>query len=296
MSKPLLLVTGGTGQVGTALASVNRNRFDLFLPGRDQLDLLDSGTIEAFLADRHWDGIINCAAYTAVDRAESERELAFAINAVAPGVVARFAAARDIPLIHISTDYVFDGEKPVPYVEEDPVAPLGVYGASKEAGERAVREAGGRHIILRTAWVVSPWGQNFIRTMLRLAEAREEIGVVADQVGCPTSALDIAETVLCLTEKVLEDGQTGTYHFVNDGEASWHAFAVEIFRLAASRGRKTPVVNTIGTADYPTPAKRPANSRLSTARLQADFGIAPRPWRVAIAEIMDSLLHDQPRP
>ena len=291
MSKPAILITGGTGQVGTGLMLANRGRFEVVAPARAELDLLDAASIERNIASRDWAAIVNCAAYTAVDKAESEPELAFAINAEAPGIIARAAAARAIPLLHVSTDYVFDGSKAKPYAEDDPVAPLGVYGASKEAGERAVRDEGGRSIILRTAWVVSPWGHNFIKTMLRLGAEREELGVVADQIGCPTSAIDIAETLLTLTERMLDRQESpGTYHFVNSGQASWHDLASAVFAYAGARGMKTARVKAITTADYPTPAKRPANSRLSTAKLEQTFGMTPRPWQVAVEEILASLI------
>lgn len=285
-------MSGGTGQVGTGLMLANRGRFEIVAPTRADFDLLDAASIERNIAARDWAAIINCAAYTAVDKAESEPQAAFAINAEAPGIMARAAAARAIPLLHVSTDYVFDGSKPDAYFEEDPVAPLGVYGASKEAGERAVRDAGGRSIILRTAWVVSPWGHNFVKTMLRLGGERDELGVVADQVGCPTSAIDIAETLLILAERLLGDRREpcGTYHFVNSGQASWYDLASAVFAYAGARGMKIPRVNAIATADYPTPARRPANSRLSTAKLERTFGMKPRPWQEAVEEILVSLI------
>jgi dTDP-4-dehydrorhamnose reductase len=285
-------MSGGTGQVGTGLMLANRGRFEIVAPTRADFDLLDAASIERNIAARDWAAIINCAAYTAVDKAESEPQAAFAINAEAPGIMARAAAARAIPLLHVSTDYVFDGSKPDAYSEEDPVAPLGVYGASKEAGERAVRDAGGRSIILRTAWVVSPWGHNFVKTMLRLGGERDELGVVADQVGCPTSAIDIAETLLILAERLLGDRREpcGTYHFVNSGQASWYDLASAVFAYAGARGMKIPRVNAIATADYPTPARRPANSRLSTAKLERTFGMKPRPWQEAVEEILVSLI------
>lgn len=294
MTGRAILVTGGTGQVGTGLVHANRGRFELVTPGRGDFDLADRSSIEAQIASRDWAAIINCAAYTGVDKAESDQKAAFAANAEAPGIIASLSAARSIPLLHVSTDYVFDGSKTAPYVEEDPVAPLGIYGESKEAGERAVRGAGGRHIILRTAWVVSPWGHNFVKTMLRLGKERERLGVVADQIGCPTSAADIAETLLVLTENLIGGAaiQGGTYHFVNAGEASWHGLAGHVFDRAARHGSPVPIVDAIATADYPTPAKRPANSRLSTAKIENDFGIAPRPWTVAVDEILEQLLRD----
>jgi dTDP-4-dehydrorhamnose reductase len=294
VTKPAILVTGGTGQVGTGIAQSNRGRFEIVAASRAELDLSDAVSIERAIASRDWSAIISAGAYTAVDKAESDQAAAFAINADAPGVIARAAAGRDIPLIHVSTDYVFDGSKNAPYSEEDQVAPLGVYGASKEAGEQAVRAAGGRHIILRTAWVVSPWGGNFVKTMLRLGGEREKLGVVADQIGCPTSAADIAETLLSLTERLLADRSepTGTYHFVNAGQASWHDLATHIFSRAAKQGQVVPKVDAITTADYPTPAKRPANSRLSTDKLTGAFGISPRPWQDAVDDILETLLKD----
>jgi dTDP-4-dehydrorhamnose reductase len=291
VNRTAILVTGGTGQVGIGIKQANRGRFDIVAPGRHTLDLANPATIKEQIASRDWAAIVNCAAYTAVDKAESDEAAAFAINADAPGIIARAAAARSIPLLHVSTDYVFDGSKTGPYVEEDPVAPLGVYGASKEAGERAVRAAGGRHIILRTAWVVSPWGNNFIKTMLRLGAERERLGVVDDQIGCPTSAKDIAEKLLTLAEKLSQDPTHpgGTYHFVNDGETSWYALAAHIFDRKSQIGAKVPVVDAIASVDYPTPAKRPANSRLSTAKIQNDFCVFPRAWEIAVDEIIDEL-------
>ncbi|ODU22395.1 MAG: dTDP-4-dehydrorhamnose reductase [Sphingomonas sp. SCN 67-18] len=293
MSAGPFLVTGGTGQVGTGIARVAARRgIAIATPGRDALDLGDPASIDAAVKGGDWAAIINCAAYTAVDRAETERERAFAVNAEAPGHLARAAAARGIPIIHVSTDYVFDGGKDGFYDEADPVAPLGVYGASKEAGERAVRAANPRHIILRTAWVVSPWGQNFIRTMLRLGAERERIGVVADQIGCPSSAEDIADALLTIATTA--DPAWGTYHFVNAGQASWHDVAGAVFDRARAAGRKVPdSLDAIPTSAYPTPAKRPANSRLATAKIASAFAIAPRPWRDAIDAILTELLTEE---
>lgn len=295
MSKPSLLLTGGSGQVGTGIKRSNRDRFDIIAPGRDEVDLCDPASITDYISSRDWAAILNCAAYTAVDKAEADEMTAFKVNAIAPGIIAQAAAERAIPVLHVSTDYVFNGGKRAPYVEDDPVAPLGVYGASKEAGERAVRGAGGRHIILRTAWVVSPWSNNFVKTMLRLAAEREELGVVRDQIGCPTSAVDIAETLLFLTEHLLATpiAPTGTYHFVNAGRASWYDLATHVFLRAAEHGLKVPKVNAITTAEYPTPATRPANSLLSTDKLAIDYAISPRPWQNAIDEILATLLGDQ---
>lgn len=286
-----ILVTGGSGQVGTAIVRENGGRFDIVAPSRAELDLGDPRAIEAMIAARDWAAVINCAAYTAVDRAESERDAAFAINAEAPGLIARAAAARSIPLLHVSTDYVFDGSKAEPYREDDPVHPLGVYGASKEAGEQVVRAGNPRHIILRTAWVVSPWGANFVKTMLRLGAERSELRVVADQIGCPTGATDIARALLTMTERLIAepDAPVGTYHFVNAGEASWHRLAEAIFAQVAAGGGAVPTVLSIPTSEYPTPAKRPMNSRLATDKIARDYGIVAQDWRAMVEEVVAEL-------
>lgn len=278
-----ILVTGGTGQVGTAIAARAAERgIEVVLPGRAALDLADPQALARAVAGRDWGLVINCAAYTAVDKAESDADAAHAVNAGAPAALARATAAAGIRLIHVSTDYVFDGSKPGWYDEDDPVAPLGVYGATKEAGEAAVRAANPDHVILRTAWVVSPFGHNFVKTMLRLGAERDTLRVVADQIGCPTSAIDIADALLSIAAG---GGPAGTYHFVNGGEASWHALAAFVIARAGLATRVEPIT----TADYPTPARRPANSRLATARIARDHGLSPRPWQEAVGEIVDRL-------
>lgn len=281
--KPIL-VTGGTGQVGTALQRLGpRFGVEIVAPGRDVLDLASLPSIEAMLRSRAWGAVINCAAYTAVDKAESEPDQAFAVNAVAPEMLALETFAQGVRLLHVSTDYVFDGSKAEPYVEDDPVAPLGVYGTSKEAGERGVRAGNPDHIILRTAWVVSPWGNNFVKTMLRIGAERKQLRVVDDQLGCPTSAIDIAETLLTIAAR---PDVRGTYHFVNAGEATW----CELARFVFGRAGMDVEVEAITSDQYPTPAKRPANSRLSTGKLQQTFGIRPRPWQDAVGEVVDALI------
>jgi dTDP-4-dehydrorhamnose reductase len=287
-----ILLTGGGGQVGTEMQRLAPADWRIAAPGRDQLDMSDPASIVATVAQRPWSAIINTAAYTAVDKAESDAVAAWRVNALGPAALAEAAARAAIPLIHLSTDYVFDGRKDGVYLESDPVGPMSVYGASKEGGEQAVRTTHPRHVILRTAWVVSPHGGNFIKTMLRLARERPAVRVVDDQHGCPTSAGDIALAVIVIANRLMQDADapTGTYHFVNDGEASWCAFAKSIFAAAALQGWPSPMVEAITTAEYPTPARRPANSRLSTSRLRADFGITPRPWRVATEEIVATLV------
>lgn len=283
--KPIL-VTGGTGQVGTALRRLGPYfGVEVVAPARAELDLAGSCAIDRILGDREWSAVINCAAYTGVDKAESEPDLAQAVNAVAPEIIGKATAARGLRLLHVSTDYVFDGSKDGFYLEDDPVAPLGAYGTSKEAGEVAIRLSNPDHVILRTAWVVSPWGHNFVKTMLRVGPERGRLRVVDDQRGCPTSAHDIAEALLTIATR---QGAAGTYHFVNAGEASW----CDLARFVFDRAGLDVEVEAITTADYPTPARRPANSRLSTARLQRTFGIVPRPWQEAVGEVIDALVKE----
>jgi dTDP-4-dehydrorhamnose reductase len=280
-----ILVTGGSGQIGSALRKHGALQgLDLVAPDRRQMDLSIEASISEIIAKERWSAVINCAAYTAVDKAESEPELAYAINSMAPFVLARETARSGIPLIHVSTDYVFDGTKSAPYHEDDPVRPLGVYGRTKEAGETAVRATNPRHAIIRTAWVVSAGGGNFLDTMLRLGAERSELNVVDDQRGCPTGADDIAAALLAVLGQL--DDRGGTWHFVNTGEASWFELAQHIFSETARRGLPIPEVHPIPTAQYPAPAKRPANSRLATAAIARDFSIKPRSWPEAINAIL----------
>lgn len=288
-----ILLTGGTGQVGIALRHLRwPEAVRLHAPPREELDLADPASVRRAIAMRPWSAVISSGAYTAVDRAESEVGAAWAANALAPAILAAGAAEAGIPIVHVSTDYVFAGDKDGAYREDDPVGPVGVYGASKEGGEQAVRTANARHAIVRTAWVVSPHRANFLRTMLRLAAERDEVRVVADQVGCPTFAADLAAALQHLALRLAGDpaAPTGTYHFVNAGEASWAAFARAIFAASARRGGPSARVVPITTAEYPTPARRPRNSRLATELIRRDFGIEPRPWTGALDEAVAALL------
>jgi dTDP-4-dehydrorhamnose reductase len=290
-----LLVLGAGGQVGLELCRlVWPAGYQLAAFGRGGVDITEHDAVVAAVARERPDVVINAAAYTAVDRAESEPDAAWASNCTGPANLA--AACRDagILLIHLSTDYVFDGSKTGPYREDDPVKPLGVYGKSKEAGDRAVREALAEHVILRTAWVYSAHGHNFVRTMLRLRAERPVLRVVADQIGSPTSAVDIAAAVGAVVQR-LDAGNSsrGTYHFAGGGAVTWHGFAEAIFELAtqwnAAERRPPPRIEAITTADYPTPARRPANSVLDCSRIGEAFGIVPRPWRQALAEVIGEL-------
>ena len=288
-----ILVTGGRGQIGLELArQAWPADVTIHYPTRDTCDIGSQASLFTYLRSYSFDAIINCAAYTAVDRAEEEREAAFLINGEAPG----WLADTGIPLIHLSTDYVFDGTKDDYYTEDDPVAPLGVYGASKQEGERAVRAGQSRSVILRTAWVISAHRANFLKTMLRVGATNPKLRVVDDQHGCPTSAADIAAALRTIVLRLIEDpaAPTGTYHFVNSGEATWCELARQIFALSAAAGGPNTEVEAITTAEYPTPAKRPANSRLSTSKIAADYGIHPRDWRAAVRDIIDELVGPMP--
>lgn len=294
MASLRLLVTGAGGQVGTEMTRrAPRHGLTALGLARADLDIADSDAVLRAVDGAGADVVVNCAAYTAVDTAESEPEQAAAINRDAPGHLARACAAAGIPLLHISTDYVFDGTKSGAWTEADPVAPLGVYGRTKEEGERAVREATDAHVILRTSWVFAGHGGNFVRTMLRVGAERDELRVVADQHGAPTYAGDIAEALIAIARRAVEpDAPFGTYHYTARGATTWHGLAEEIFRRVEPRWGRHPTVHAIPTSDYPTPAKRPANSVLDCARVDAGFAPPRRDWREGLADALSELLED----
>lgn len=290
-----LIVTGTQGQV--ALSLIERGRVagvDIEAIGRPELDLADPDSIAHCFADARADVVVNAAAYTAVDKAEAEEELATRVNGAGAGLVAEAAQRIGAPLIHISTDYVFDGSLDRPYREDDPVGPIGAYGRSKLAGEVAVAAAQPDHVILRTAWVYSPFGANFVKTMLRLGETRPQINVVADQRGGPTSALDIADAVIAVARRRLErpadTSLNGIFHLSGTGEASWAEFARAIFDEAEKYGRPHVEVVPIATSQYPTPARRPANSRLDLTRLRDIHEIETPLWRSSLNACVARLL------
>lgn len=291
-----IVVTGSKGQVVTALRAraAAIPGVSLVAIGRPELDLADAGGVFDAIRAQSPDMVVNAAAYTAVDQAESEPELAMAVNGVGAGAVAAAARAAGVPIVQISTDYVFDGSKAAPYLESDPVAPVNLYGRSKLAGEEAVVKANPDHVILRTAWVYAARGKNFLRTMLRLAESRDEISVVADQYGCPSYAPDIANVVLGICQRLQREPDTaalrGIFNVAGTGETSWAGFAEAIFEVAAERGLPHVRVKPIGTADYPTPARRPANSRLSGDKLQQVYGLAMPGWRDALGRCIDEIV------
>ena len=291
-----ILITGGDGQLGTSLMRLATvDGYDLVAPGLDVLDFTRPETVDAVLASRPWTAVINGAAHTAVDRAESEPALAWTINAAAPARIAWHCARAGIPMVQVSTDYVYPGDKDGIYLETDAIGPLSVYGASKAAGELAVAAAVQRHVIARTSWVVSPYGANFVKTMLRLGVERSELRVVDDQWGAPTSAPDLAEALMILTRRLIEDSDApvGAVHVANRGETTWRRVAEAVFARAATHGRAAPAVVPIPTSDYPTPARRPLNSRLSTARLEQAYGIVLPDWRDAVDRIVDQLLQTE---
>lgn len=292
MAGQTILVTGGTGQIGQELQRQPWPEGTILLaPLRSELDLEQQDSIAAWFAGRQVDCIINTAAYTAVDLAEDNVGAAFSANAEVPARLADEARARGIPLIHVSTDYVFDGGLSRPYREDDPANPLGVYGASKLAGELAVRAGAPRHVILRTAWVVSAHRSNFLKTMLRLSADRGELRVVADQTGSPTGAGDIAGALRTIALAHLADGAApcGTYHFVNAGTTTWHGLAEAVIAANARHGGPQVKVMPIATAEFPSRARRPGNSQLDPAKIGDDFGITPRPWLEAVTEIVSQL-------
>ena len=276
-----ILVVGASGQVARSLAErAAATGVNLQTTGRPRIDLTDRESVETALTAARADLIINAAAYTAVDQAETDEGAARALNAVGPGVLAAAAARTGAPIIHLSTDYVFDGSKDAPYVEEDATAPLGAYGRTKLEGEAAVAAANRRCLIIRTAWVYSPFGKNFVKTMLRVAQERETLNVVADQLGAPTYAIDIADALLALAPALTgADAAYGVYHMTGGGEATWADFAEEIFRTSRVLGGPSATVNRITTEEYPTPAARPANSRLDCSKLERDYGCALPDWR-----------------
>lgn len=280
-----VLVFGETGQVSQEL---QRRAADVTLDvrGREVADFTDPAACVALVEATDADAVINAVAYTAVDKAEDHEDLALQVNGTTPGAIARAAAARGVPLVHISTDYVFDGAGESPFATDHPTAPLGAYGRTKLAGEEAVRAAGGVHAILRTSWVVSAHGNNFVKTMLRLGESRDRLTIVADQIGGPTCAADIADACLSVARQLIEDpSKSGSYHLSGGPDVSWADFAREIFDQS---GLTVDVVD-IPSSDYPTPAARPLNSRMDNSTTEATFGISRPDWRAGLRDILAAL-------
>ena len=286
-----LLVTGRDGQVARALAELSGKTLDVIAVGRPELDLERSESIAPAVAAVRPDVVVNAAAYTAVDKAESERNRAFAVNETGAGAVAAAAAGLGVPVIQISTDYVFDGSKVTPYVETDATGPLSAYGASKLAGEQAVAAAHSRHVILRTSWVYSSSGANFLLSMLRLARERPQIRVVDDQHGSPTHAADVAEGAIAVAWALARGSDAyGVFHMTAGGETTWYGFAKAIFAASASLGGPSAAVTPITTVEYPTPAARPKNSRLDCTRIATAYGIRLPNWADRVEDTVAAVL------
>lgn len=289
-----VLVSGRSGQVASSLFEAEKPEgIEIIALGRPDLDVTDKASIEAVFDRIKPDLVVNAAAYTAVDSAETDEENAELLNATGAAYLASVAADYDTPILHLSTDYVFDGTKPTPYVETDAVAPLGVYGRSKLLGERMVAEANPQHVILRTAWVYSIFGNNFLKTMLRVAGTRDELGVVFDQIGNPTSAHDIAAGLIEIANQYRKSDRglsSGTYHMTALGDSSWAEFAEEIFAASAEFQGPTATVKRITSEEWPTPVVRPANSRLDCSKLKRDFGVALPEWRQSMRQCVKRLL------
>ena len=283
-----ILITGQHGQVSRELQQWLQGLGELVVLGRDQLDLANPEQIRQQVRSHRPGLIINAAAHTAVDQAENEPEVAFAINATAPGILAEEAKALGIPLIHYSTDYVFDGSKPAPYTEDDAPNPLGVYGQSKLAGEQAIAAVGGQYLVLRTSWVYSSHGKNFLLTMQRLLQEKPQMRIVADQIGAPTWAGTIANSTRALIERwqAGQAGDWGVYHLTAQGETSWFGIAQAIGEQLLAEGKACAELEGIPASDYPTPAKRPLNSRLDCSRLQQQWHVGQPQWREALRECL----------
>lgn len=287
------LLLGGTGQVGSELRELPRRPgVEIVAPGRERADLAKPETLARIVAEGRWDGVINAAAYTNVDLAESERSAAFAVNAEGPACLAAETGRRGIPLIHVSTDYVFDGRKGAPYVERDRTAPLNVYGSSKLAGETGVCTENPRHVVLRTAWVFSPFGKNFVKTMLRLAGERDRLSIVSDQHGSPTAARDVAQACLDIALRCAETpehARYGLYHFAGGGHASRFEFTQAIVALAKGRLGRAPEVVMGEASEHRAAAERPADTRLDCSAIANAFGVTPKPWRESLRETIERM-------
>ena len=287
-----ILVAGASGQVAQSLADLgNQSQQDIIAFGRPNLDITDRASITRLIDQHMPDIVINAAAYTAVDKAEDEPELARAVNAAGAENVATATADAGIPVIHISTDYVFDGSASEPYTEGDETSPLGVYGSTKLEGEMSVADVNPKHIIARTSWVYSPFGHNFLKTMLRLAKDRDEVSVVDDQLGSPSYAPDIAKALVSVASEVFAGNEAwGIYNLTNGGIGSWADFAIEIFRASSEQGGPSANVTRIPSSAYPTPAERPKYSKLDTTRIANTFGVQMPDWTISVPKCVQRTL------
>ena len=300
-----LLITGANGQLGRGIIDAGQSKDSLDsldcriqAPSEADLDITDPGKIDHIITDLQPDLVINTAAYTAVDKAEAEEALAVKINKTGCTHLAQTCQKNQIPLVHISTDYVFDGQKGTPYLETDPISPIGVYGRSKAEGEIEIRSILKEHIILRTSWLYGTHGHNFVKTMLGLATGQKQIRVVADQYGSPTNAADLAQTILSICEHLHSKSRIhwGTYHYCGSGVISWYTFAEKIMELTRLHGgTRTASIEPVATAEYPTRAERPVYSALDCGRIQKDFGISPQPWKISLEKTIRTLLANPQR-
>ena len=294
-----ILVIGRIGQIGCELARARwPDEMSVVFVERDEVDLAQAEAVRRYVADMRPDVVVNAAAYTAVDQAESQSAIAFAVNGDGPAALADACREIGAALVHFSTDYVFDGSKSGPYTEDDPINPLSVYGASKAAGDAAIRERLDCHVILRTSWVYSAIGRNFVKTMLRLGAERDRVAIVADQHGSPTAAADIARAVVDIVGAIAMGWRHGygTFNFCGSGVTTWHGFASAIFDGASRRGLPAPrLIEPIATADYPTPAARPRNSALDCAKMARVYGLVAPPWEESLARCLDELAASQPQ-
>jgi len=286
-----VIVLGKGGQLGYELmrlplpSGIDRVGF-----GRSEVDITDEAAVKALFCHESPDVIINAAAYTDVDKAETDRSTVFAVNEKAPRSIVSACAELGASLIHLSTDFVFDGTKEGPYTEDDAVNPINVYGESNAAGEQAVRETLDRHIILRTSWLFGGHGSNFVKTILRLGENRDNLSIVDDEQGCPTPAIDLARAIMELTAQLSEKTRWGTYHYAGRGATTWYTLAEEIFSLAEGTLGHRPILDPIPATEYPSPARRPANSVLDCTRIATEFGIEPLDWRAGLRSVIQELL------
>jgi dTDP-4-dehydrorhamnose reductase len=291
-SRSPLLVFGGTGRLAREIGALaTETKVPAILLPRSKCDLTRPDDVADAVAVHRPAIVVNAAAFTRVDEAEERPDEAFRVNEAGVATLGRVCAAHDVALIHVSTDYVFDGGKSGAYREDDPIAPLSIYGKSKAAGEAALRQIGGRYLILRSSWVYGVYGNNFLKTMLRLAAERTELQVVDDQTGCPTGTADLARAILIAAERLSADASVGgLYHFAGTGATTWHGFASVIVDAQAAVTGRRPIVRAISTADYPGAAKRPANSQLDSSRFAETFGFRAMPWRRRTQQVVDALL------
>jgi dTDP-4-dehydrorhamnose reductase len=293
----MILLFGARGQLGHELLHASAARaIPLVALSRTEADITDENAVGAAISRYKPTLVVNAAAYTKVDAAESDTEAARQGNEIGPAVLAAVTAAADVPLVHISTDYVFDGSRDTAYVEDDPTAPINVYGHTKVAGECAVREAAPKHVILRTSWVYGEFGQNFLKTILKLVATRDELRVVSDQYGCPTSTADLANAILSISSRLgANENVWGTYHYAGNGATTWHGFATRIVTAQAPITGRAPRVTAILTKDFRTPARRPANSVLDCSRFARVFGFHGRPWTEEAGRVARALVGAQER-